>query len=121
MGRHKLNRFRHLIGPNMSKAEELKLITEFVEALPADSYLGLMFKGIEKYCEVQIENDWGMNIMETMKWDMNRQFELQNKASIAEKDLAKTTRILNETKEELTTLKDAVYVMDKLTEEPGSF
>jgi len=121
MGRKKLNRFRYFVHPNMSKAEELALITEFVEALPEGSYLHSIFNGIEKYCEQQISNDWGINIIESMAFDLNRNFKLQSEVSTAKHDLATKNRILTETREELKEIKDAIYVMDKLAEQPQSF
>ena len=98
MGRPKLNRFRFAFKPKMSKQEEIEAIQEFVSVLPKDSYLHLILGGIEKYCEQQIEDDFGMNVMESvLHWDREREFWKISK--------------------ELTELKTALAVAAKLAED----
>jgi len=54
------------LGDNMSKAEEIEVLEKFLGALPEDSYLYLMFKGLAPWAVQQIEDDFGMNVIDTM-------------------------------------------------------
>ena len=51
------------INDRMNREEEKQLITDFVAALPSDSYLFAILEGIDDDCRTQISNDWAMNII----------------------------------------------------------
>jgi chromosome segregation ATPase len=66
------------IADTMDKAAEIKLIADFVAALPKDTYLYMMLKQLPKYCEVQIENDWGMDPVKSID-ELNEQLSRKDK------------------------------------------
>ncbi len=53
------------IGDELTKEQEKQLITNFIAALPADSYLVAILRGVDTEANMQIENDWGISIIES--------------------------------------------------------
>jgi hypothetical protein len=51
----------------LDKAQEILAINCFYTALPADSFLKRIFKGLPEYCEEHVKNDWGYSPLETMQ------------------------------------------------------
>lgn len=52
---------------NMSKVQEIEVITKFMEALPEGSYLASILKGMTRYCTQQIEDDFGISPLDTIE------------------------------------------------------
>jgi chromosome segregation ATPase len=46
----------------MTKAEEIAMFRQFVEGLPADSYLAAILAGIPEEIERMIQNDWAFSL-----------------------------------------------------------
>jgi hypothetical protein len=56
---------RITIGEELTRGEEIQLITDFIAALPENSYLAAILRGMDRYATTEIENDWGINIIES--------------------------------------------------------
>lgn len=87
---------RLTIPENMGKGQEIALMYDFYQALPQDSYLKSILKQLPAYCEVQIQNDWGIDPIETISGlqretsQTTKESEKAAKATVDE--IAKLTR-----------------------------
>ncbi len=108
-----------------SKQEEIDFYCKFVESLPDDSYLKLMFEGTESEVTQQILNDFGMNWMkrinefyEEVEKKRDQAVELQRKLHAQEETAAATLQALENrfASREQQLIKDKEYCMESLKE-----
>lgn len=94
----------------MTKDDEVRLMEEFYAALPADSYLKQILKGMADYCAEQIINDWTISPLE------NEQ-ALKGKIEALQKELDSANAAVDFAK---TTLTTARAEADKWRQEHGN-
>ncbi len=84
------------VSENMSKAEEIEVLEKLLTNLPTDSYLYMMFNGLGPWATQQIENDFGMNVIQTMDELRAEASKAAKEVREAKEDLAKETGRFNE-------------------------
>ena len=61
----------------MNKQEEIKLLEDFFNKIPKNSYLDLILNGIKEETIEQIKNDFAINISEEKVKFQNQKYELE--------------------------------------------